>query len=330
MTDPPYPTGPYGAGSPQPEDRPPPGYGGPPPGGYAVPPQVQDPTLDPLVSPDYAGWWQRGTSITKRGLVPLAQLQAIGMGAGLLVQIPLGIYIALLTRDIDEAVNGAGPDSAAAPDLGPIFGVFGLGIVTVFVAIVIAAIVTIASVHVGVMVATGVTPSLGTAIRSAAGRAFPLLGWQLLAGLVILAGLCACVLPAIYLVGVFTVLPVVVAVERGGVIGRCFKLFHGDLGASIARIATVVGLSIGVSAVGGILGALVETALQSNGGLILGSVFRTMLTVGLAAGLALVTAPLTLAAYADMRARVEPLNTAMLAQELGITPPPPQPSPWGA
>ncbi|WP_433828621.1 hypothetical protein ACQP2E_04575 [Actinoplanes sp. CA-015351] len=35
-------------------------------------------------------------------------------------------------------------------------------------------------------------------------------------------------------------------VQRGAGIGRCFQLFHADFGASIARVATVYGIALGV------------------------------------------------------------------------------------
>jgi hypothetical protein len=348
MTDPPYPSNPYpggygdqpppggyggpppgGYGGPPPGGYggpPPGGYGGPPPGGYAIPPQVQDPTLDPLISPDYAGWWKRAIAIVKSGLAPLIQLQLIGVVAALALQVPIAIYSTILSNELNERLNNAPTDQTVTPEFGPLLGVLGLTLLTAFASIVVTAIVTIATIYVGVTIAVGLTPDLGTALRGAARRAFPLLGWQLLGSLLVLVGFCACVLPAFYVLAVITVLPAVVAFERGGVIGRCFKLFHGNLGTSIARMVTILGLTIGVGVVAGVIAGVTEAAFGSGSAgqltvSIPGTLLGTLLTVLLTATLALFVGPLTLTAYADMRARVEPLNTAILAQELGLTPP---------
>src|SRR5262249_6849571 len=102
---------------------------------------------------------------------------------------------------------------------------------------------------------------------------------------------------------------------------------------SISRIATIFGLSIGVGIVAALIGQVIDLVIggaQSlDGGFAAGSpAFTTTLIVSLvvstvvgglleAAG-AVFTAPLTLTAYADMRARMETLSTATLASELGI------------
>src|SRR6266511_3141208 len=255
--------------------------GGPPPGGYAIPPHVQESLTDPLISLNYNGWWSRGVSIAKRGWKPLATLQALG--------------------------------------------VIGFALVVALLAIIVAAMVTIATVHVGVSVAIGAPVRIADALHLAARRVFPLLGWQLLAIPIYLLAVCACFLPVFYVAAVFVVLPVVVAVERTNAIGRCFSLFHGNLGSSIARIATIVGLNFGVAIAGGFVGTLFDAAARAASpgtvGLVAGSVASTLVAAAIGAALAILLAPLTLAAYADMRARLEPLNTMMIAQQLGIVPP---------
>jgi hypothetical protein len=195
--------------------------------------------------------------------------------------------------------------------------------------------VTLATVHVGVSIAMGVPVSIGNALGLAGRRVFPLLGWQLLAVPIYIAGLCLCFLPVLYVGAVFAVLPVVVAVERTGAIGRCFSLFHRDLGTSVGRIATVFGLTIAASIAGGGIGSILDSAARAASpgqtGIITGSVFSTLLSAVIGAALAILTAPLTLVAYADMRARVEPVTSAVIAQQLGILPPPAQQWPtWPA
>ena len=162
-------------------------------------------------------------------------------------------------------------------------------------------------------------------------RVFPLLGWQIVAGFLMLLGVCFCILPAIYLYAVFTVLPAVVAFERTNVISRCFRLFHGDFGAALARVATIVGIAFGAGIVGSIISTIVNAvagvpsgftgpgttaADVSTGALIVATVVGGTLAAAIGRGVAVLTAPLTLTAYADMRARVEPLATPMLVREL--------------
>src|SRR5262249_32453094 len=131
-----------------------------------------------------------------------------------------------------------------------------------------------------------------------------------------------------------------VAIERTNVIGRCFRLFNRNVGLAVARIATIFGLGIGAAIVAFILSVVVRGAtgasLTGSGaalgsGAVLGSgasvaaaVISTLLSAVISAAVAVLTAPLTVAAYADMRARVEPTNTTVIAQQLGILPSPAQ------
>jgi len=315
-----YPNYPYPSGAPQPGD---PQTGGPPPGGYAIPPHVQESLTDPLISLNYNGWWSRGVSIAKRGWKPLATLQALGLILVLLIQAPIAVYGTLAADDLNRSIDTS--DTNAPPDLAPVLGVLGFALVVALLAIIVAAMVTIATVHVGVSVAIGAPVRIADALHLAARRVFPLLGWQLLAIPIYLLAVCACFLPVFYVAAVFVVLPVVVAVERTNAIGRCFSLFHGNLGSSIARIATIVGLNFGVAIAGGFVGTLFDAAARAASpgtvGLVAGSVASTLVAAAIGAALAILLAPLTLAAYADMRARLEPLNTMMIAQQLGIVPP---------
>jgi hypothetical protein len=174
-------------------------------------------------------------------------------------------------------------------------------------------------------VAVGAPLDVGAALKLALRRVFPLLGWQILAIPIYLVALCLCILPVFYVAAVFTVLPVVVAVERTNAIGRCFSLFHTNFGPAAARAFTIVGMSIGASVVAGILGSVIDAiarnAAEGSTGVVIGSVVSSAFGAVLGGALAVLLAPLTLAAYADTRARVEPLNSAVIAQQLGIAVP---------
>src|SRR5438046_1868702 len=48
-----------------------------PMGGFTVPPaQYADP--EPLISPDFNGWWARGMAIVKAGWRPIVMVQSLG------------------------------------------------------------------------------------------------------------------------------------------------------------------------------------------------------------------------------------------------------------
>ena len=181
---------------------------------------------------------------------------------------------------------------------------------------------TLATVHIGASVAIGAEPSIGDALRLGARRVLPLIGWQLLAIPIYLAAICLCIIPIFYILAVFLVLPVVVAVERNFAIGRCFSLFHANLGTSVARCATILGITIGTSVVGGLLGAAVDAVARSSAtgdaGVIAGAVASTLIGAVISGAVAVFVAPLILTAYADMRAQREATNGLMIAHELGL------------
>jgi hypothetical protein len=297
----------------------------PPPSGFQVPPlsPVPPPTpfadpSDPLISADYAGWWRRNIGILKAYWRPLALLQVIGAIAALVLRVPAEIIAALQTRGL---MTGTPPDSRTAlRALGQALPGLGVAAAGSILAALVASLVTLAGMRLIVVAVTGGQPDVGGALRGALGRLFPFLGWGLLAGLMLLAGFCACFVPALYFAAVFTVLPAVVLFERGGVIARCFKLFHADIGASLARVATIVGIAIAVrlvsSVVGAIVGAVAQAASAGTGGLVSSALITTVFDVAISAGLGVVLTPLILTTYADERARREPLHTGVLAHEL--------------
>jgi hypothetical protein len=141
------------------------------------------------------------------------------------------------------------------------------------------------------------------------------------------------VLPAVYFYIVLLILPVTVTFERGGAgIGRCFKLFHTNVGVGASRLCTVAGLALVVGIVSAVVGVIVAaadvgnaTTTASAGPFAAASttavVVRTVVGGLLSALLRTFTSIMLLTAYADMRARVEPLSTAVLAAEIGIASP---------
>jgi hypothetical protein len=305
---------PYPGGQPQPND---PRFA--PSAGYTIPGQPQQPGYDPLISLDYSGWWRRGIAIVKQGWKPLAALQGVGLVIALVIQAPVAVYVALQSEELEQFVATEGQ---AAPDFGPLFAVLGFTLLLALIGIILTAMITVATVHIGVSVAVGAPLDVGAALKLALRRVFPLLGWQILAIPIYIVALCLCILPIFYIAAVFTVLPVVVAVERTNAIGRCFSLFHANFGPAAGRAFTIVGMSIGVNVVAAIFGSVIDAVARnaSDGttGVVVGSIISSFLGAVIAGALAVLIAPLILTTYADIRARVEPLNSAMIAQQLGI------------
>jgi hypothetical protein len=256
---------------------------------------------------------------------PLLALQAIAALVALALQAPPLAYATLRMPPLIATPV----DPNRPPDVSWLLGLAGYVLLAVAGSVLVAAVVTVASMHVGTSAAIGVPPRVGPALGIAVRRMFPMVGWQVLAGLIMLVALLACILPVFYAYAVFTILPAVVAFERGNAIGRCFRFFHNDLGSAAARTATIrgIGLAAGVAAslVGNVLSAVAQVAFAGSAGLVAGVVASTAVAVMVGGGVAVLLMPMTLTAYADLRARVEPLTTATLAQEIGLQPLPADP-----
>jgi hypothetical protein len=306
---------------------------GPPTTGYGVPSAGLQAGYDPMISPDYSGWWQRSISIFRQAWKQLLVLQFIGFLAGLLVAVPAAIYGFTVLDDLTRTTQTS---STATPDLSPLLGVLVLVLVGAVAASLVAAAVTVASNHIAVSVAAGLEPRVGAALSLAARRFLPVWGWQLLASLIMLVGICACILPGLYLYAVFLILPAVVTFERGGSgVGRCFQLFHRDFGSAVARAATIAGVLIVASVVSYLVGQVIEAAggavtyaaddIGNDRGIpvavLAAIVVSAVVSALISAGVKMFTDVLVVTAYADMRARYETLSTATLAGEIGLTPP---------
>jgi hypothetical protein len=280
------------------------------------------PEFDPLVSPDYSGWWSRATTIVRRGWKPLAAIQAVGLVLVLLIQGPVQTWTAVISNRTSQRALSTG--TATQADLAPVLQALGLSLAATLVTVIVTAIITLATVHIGVSVAVGAPVRIGDALGLAGRRILPLIGWQLLAVPIYVVGVCLCVVPVFYVAAALLVLPVVVAIERTSPIGRSFGLFHAHLGSSLARTATILGISVGTAVVGGVAGSVIKLAAQGNvtgeGGIVVGSVLTTLVTAVIGGAVGILIAPLTLTAYADMRARREMTHGMTIAQEMGIAP----------
>lgn len=280
---------------------------------------------DPLVSNDYAGWWQRGTAVVKAGWRQLLLLQLIMAAPLLLLSLPANAFVTLKQRDFERAVQ-AGVET---PELGfPIEPAMILAFGGVLIAVVVisalwSAIGILATARMVVVIATGHRPTVGDALRAALRRVLPCIGWYVVAGFISLAALVACIVPIFYVSAVFVILPAVVLFERGNAIGRCFQLFHADFGAALGRVLTIAGLSIAAAVVFASIGAVFAAIIQgssflvtsptaSDAAVITGSLVETVLTSAASLLTGVVVSPLIVATYADLRARHEPFTTSYL------------------
>jgi hypothetical protein len=274
-----------------------------PPG---LPPSFYPTPADPLVSPTYEGWWRRSFSLAARIWKPALTLQAILFVPLLALVVPAGVVMAEEQEKFQKA-------AAEQPgEVGPLFdfmtavlGVSGLS----FVAALVTVLTTAITVQLVVLTATGRAAGLRAAAGLALRRAHALIGWQIAGALLTGLGLLACGLPGVYVMAAILVLPVVVTLERGAGIGRCFALFHASFGTAVSRIATIVGLQIALSVVLGIIGIAVQIAVGGSAGIVASTVVSALHY--LPAGV--FVPPLLVTAYADMRARREPFSTAYLA-----------------
>jgi hypothetical protein len=318
---PPYGQAPYGQLPPYGQAPPPYGYPAPPLGPIPPVPPFTPPS-DPLISADYGGWIRRNVALVKAYWRPLALLQLIGVVAGLVLSVPAQIIAALGKRELGT-VSATADGSSVLPAFGKALPAVGVGVAGSLLASLVTVLVTLAGIRLLVVGVTGGRTDIGDALKGALGRLLPLVGWGLVSGLIMLVGLCVCLLPGIYAGAVFLVLPAVVLFERGDVIGRCFRLFHADLGATLARVATIAGLVIAVVLVSGVFGVIVNAVTNAStagsGALVGSTAISAVFDIVVGAAIGVVLIPLILTTYADERARVEPLHTGILAAELTTT-----------
>jgi hypothetical protein len=300
----------------------------PPPGGWpdwTATPQPQpypnpypqaagsDPA-DPLVSPSFGGWWQRGFRLVKAAWRPMAVIQAIIAVPTLVLLVPAMVTF---QREQTEALRSV--EASVAADTRLEISQFFAGVPMLLAAIAVAGLLyllgALANQQVVVLTATGRTGNrVGPALLAAVKRLPALIGWYVLSIPVLIVATVLCFFPVIYVAAVLTVLPAVVLLERGKGIGRCFQLFHASVGVSVSRIATMIGLSLA----GATLLTLVTTVVDTT----IGGSFNTPNTTATVINTVLqgayyfvtyvVLSPLLVAAYADMRARHEPFSTAQL------------------
>lgn len=269
-----------------------PGY--PPPAGY---PQAGGPPTgtspDPLVPFSFGDWISKIIGTVRRSGRPLLVIQ-------LLAVVPL-LLLALL-----GGLLGAGREPTAAPqDPGTLLPFASLGLVLGLLAVAVSVFGQAVSVFVIVRDAADRPYTRQQAIAFARARFWPLLGWSVLAGLLILVGLVLLLIPAIYLATVFGgALVGVVVIERAG-IDRAFTLVNRRLFPVLGRMALLF--------LGALVYFLVITVITVPFGPVFGEVISNLLTVPLAV-VGMVASVVT---YAENRFHERhPVHTPVLADEI--------------
>jgi hypothetical protein len=243
------------------------------------------PTGDPLVPADFGGWFERVVGVARRSWVPLLVIQV-------LMAVVSAVFL-LLLRGLDSA------------EVGTVVGVSLLGGVGLFAASMVA---QGASVFIAIRDAAGEQTTPAMALGFAATRALPLLGWSLLAGLLMALGFVALIVPGLYLTIVFSAtLAGVIIVERAG-IGRCFALVNRRFWPTAGRVM-LYGLTFVIYFI--LVNAVVMSLVDADSAA--ATVLEQMLTIPLdlaGVGVAVVT-------YAELRFHERPdVSTPTLAAEL--------------
>jgi hypothetical protein len=168
-----------------------------------------------------------------------------------------------------------------------------------------------AAVFVAIRDAAGRPATAAQGLRFAAQRALPLMGWWLVAGLLISVGLAMLLVPGLYLMVLFYAsLLAVVVVERRG-IGRCIELSSGRFWPTTGRLL-IAGLVYAL--VGLVADSIGDWPLPGFAGVALGELSRAGLMVPvnvMLTGVAVVT-------YAELRRHDDGCATSALAAHLSV------------
>lgn len=260
---------------------------------------------DPLVPADFSGWMGKIVDVFARSWRPLLVLQ-------LMLAVPLTVLLGLFRRAAGTSTWLTADGSQLKLHLdhpGAAAGVIaGLAVV----ALLLGAAVQLASLWVVVRQAVGRECPLSAAFRFAANRLWPLIGWQIVAAVLISIGLIALVVPGIYLAVILVPLLLgVVGLERGGV-KRCFELARGQSLALFGRCCTVFVIALAYSELTQVITAAVFGRGSTGWGTqLMSSVLELPLEI---AGMAFLVVT-----YAEVRGRQQNTSSNDLARALEST-----------
>lgn len=296
---------------------------------------------DPLVPLDFGGWFNRVFGVIRRDFrrsAALAAVPAAVYAVGVLAMVAVVPSPERTRWRLERAAEASGGDLGPATMFRLVFGdVLPVALVFVAVLLVVGAFYVGVAFHLAVREANGQPSTVAQALTFARPRVLPLIGWALLAELVMTAVLAVAMLPGALagigwlvavgaLVGVLAMLVVlvvfaaamvgVVVLERGGV-RRAVELVRGRFWPTCGRLA-VAGLLY--MAWGGLMNlATLPLAATSgvDGSITFGVVIGVILQAALLVPAMMFVVAVCLVSYAELRHREDRVtNTATLAAQL--------------
>ncbi len=251
------------------------------PGGYVDP-------ADPLVATDFDQWLRKSLGVFTRSWQPLLLIHL----ASYVPAVVLGGLLTLL---------GALTGSIAL--------VIVLGVVSLVVFVAGILIAQGVSVYYVTHDAAGQRVPLGEAFRFGVGRAPALLGWGILAALMIGVGFILLILPGVYLALVFTAALTGVIMYERGAIDRCFSLFNRRFWPTVGRLLLYF---VAAAIYQGIIQFVVQSVFGSQ------SAVGQIIIQILAIPVALVAVGVSVVTYSELRAWEAPgqVHTPRLVAEL--------------
>lgn len=217
---------------------------------------------DPLINPPNTGingWFTRVGWLFKRSWKSLLAIFAITHILPALGFAAIGVVAVLALGGSAltwmAAQPGVDPNTVNAPELPDWLG-FGLAALFVIILLLVLLFVLLqsagyaAATYAATREAIGQPVRLGEALGYGFKRSLGLFGWQFVVGLLIFAGVIACILPAFYVYAATALFGPIYLFERNSPIGRSFTIFNNNLGRVLGRLAIILCATIAVSVVG--------------------------------------------------------------------------------
>jgi hypothetical protein len=281
--------------------------------GYQVP--YVDPNWlsnDPLVTPTiqgFGGWWERVWKTFSRSWRAVLPIVALTSGLPVLVLVlatqsernRLGGLLDVQQPNETQAQLNAHLHALLSAEL----KVIGVGMIFAIVGAFIGGIGWSAAMWTITKQAVGEPAPFGHAMKFGARTCLRLGAWYLLYGLIVGAGIVCCLLPGLYFAVAGSLIAPIVIFRRDAAIRESFRLVNRNFGATLGRLASLVGLIVGTSVVIDVI----RLAAPSSG---VGGVISNVVgaVAALPASILLIIG--VLLTYAELQAREQPLNSAGL------------------
>lgn len=271
---------------------------------YATPPAGTF-TADPLVTPPgegFPGWFRRLVEVGRRSWRSILAVSLLSYG------IPLAV-LGSLTRTAGSRVVVTTGDAVRVNGsrMGPFIVIV---LLLVIVAGYLFGVGQAGVVYCVTREAAGHRVPLGEALRYGARQGLRLWGWSLLYGLMVTAGLCACLLPGLYL-ALAGCLYVPIALYQPGFnpISFSFTMVNRGFVPALGRMALVLGALWVVDFVVSLPAAVLGTGSTAGQAV---SAIGDLVVSPLGAAVTVATVLL----YAELRARTRPTGTPELVAAL--------------